>query len=67
MWQQWVNLIVGLWIILSGYIDLGPQATTANLTIAGIVIALMALWGALEYRREDSDYGRATDRQHRTA
>lgn len=53
MWQQWINFIIGLWIILSGYIGMGPQATTANLTIAGIVIAGLALWGALETRTED--------------
>ena len=50
MWQQWVNLILGLWIILSAYLNLSPTALMTDLTITGLVIAALALWAALEGR-----------------
>lgn len=53
MWQHWVNLIVGLWIILSAYINFGPAASATNLTIAGIIIAALALWEGLDYRHHE--------------
>jgi hypothetical protein len=59
-WQNWVNFIVGLWIILSGYLNFGPEANTTNLTIAGIVVAALALWSIVDSR---STY-RMGDRRH---
>jgi hypothetical protein len=50
MWQQWVNFVLGLWIVLSSYIDMTPEAYATNLTIAGLAVAALALWGALEHR-----------------
>lgn len=52
MWQQWVNVILGLWILLSGYLNFDPSTYSMNLTISGIAVAALALWGALEYRNE---------------
>ena len=49
MWQQWLNVLMGLWIILSGYLGFTPEAMTTNLTISGIVVAGLALWGALQH------------------
>jgi hypothetical protein len=49
MWQQWLNVVVGLWIILSGYLSFSPESTVVNLTISGLVVAGLALWGALEH------------------
>jgi hypothetical protein len=50
MWQQWVNLVLGLWVVLSGYLNLSPQAYATDLTISGLAIAALALWGALQHR-----------------
>jgi len=58
MWQQWVNLVVGLWIILSGYLSFTPETTTTNLTIAGIVIVGMAIWGIADYRSRTGEHSR---------
>lgn len=44
MWKQWVNLILGLLVVLLAYS--GGSATWY--VIVGIVIALLALWSALE-------------------
>ncbi len=58
MWQQWLNLILALWIILSGYMNFTPSAMTTSVTISGIAIAILALWGALSYRSHEESYGR---------
>jgi hypothetical protein len=63
MWQQWVNLILGLWIALSAYLNFTPMGIATNLTIVGLVIALMALWGGLSR----SSYVGYEDRGHRHA
>jgi hypothetical protein len=47
-WQHWINFILGLWVIVSGYITFTSVSLATNLTIIGIVIAVLALWGALE-------------------
>jgi hypothetical protein len=56
MWQQWLNMVLGLWIILSAYLGMTVQGMTTNLTLSGILIAGLALWGALKaqsnYRHE---------------
>jgi hypothetical protein len=53
MWQQWVNFIVGLWVIVSSYLSFSATTMLTNLTISGAVIAILALWGALEYQRSE--------------
>lgn len=44
MWKQWVNLILGIIIILFAY--MGAGATW--MVIAGLLVAVIALWAALE-------------------
>lgn len=44
MWKQWVNLILGIIIILFAYMGAG----TAWMMIAGLLVAILALWTALE-------------------
>ena len=58
MWQQWVNVLLGLWIIGSGYVGFTAQGLTTNSTIVGILVALLALWGALEYTSRSGDHSR---------
>ena len=44
-WQDWVNLVLGIWLILSPWI-LGFSGTPAamwNAVIVGVVVGLMAL------------------------
>lgn len=44
-WQDWANLVLGLWLILSPWL-LGYSATSAalwNALIVGVVVGLMAL------------------------
>jgi hypothetical protein len=56
VWEEWLNLIVGLWVIVSPWV-LGFQATTALgvHVIIGIAVAVLAaieLW--LMYQRPPS-------------
>lgn len=48
MWQHWVNFVLALWVILSGYVGFASAEMTTNLTLVGIVMAVLAIWGALE-------------------
>jgi hypothetical protein len=56
MWQQWINAILGLWIILSAFLGMSASAMTTNLVIVGIVIAILGFWGAYESSRESQKH-----------
>ena len=57
MWQQWVNLVLGLWIILSAFAGFTASGTVTNLTVTGLLITAFALWGALRHQTKDSLFG----------
>ncbi len=52
MWQQWINLVLGLWVIISAYANFPADIMATNLMVTGLAIAAMALWGGLEHRTE---------------
>jgi hypothetical protein len=52
MWQNWINAILGLWIILSSFLGMSVNAMMANLVIVGVVVAVLGFWGAYETRME---------------
>jgi hypothetical protein len=47
MWKQWVNVVLGLLVVVAAY--MGWSITW--LAIFGIVIAIVALWAALEKKK----------------
>ncbi|HBY19312.1 MAG TPA: hypothetical protein DEH00_09120 [Candidatus Marinimicrobia bacterium] len=47
MWQAWVNVILGLWLVVSGFIP-SLQANW-NMIIAGIVIAILGFTVSKEW------------------
>ena len=49
MWQQWINGILGLWVIVVPYLGLTSTQFAWTLTITGIVIAILGFWGATEH------------------
>ena len=63
MWQQWANVVLGLWVIAVPFIGLTAAAYAWTLTITGIVIAALALWGG-SYEQSDAH---RNELQHRTA
>lgn len=44
MWKQWVNVLLGLLVIIFAYMGAG----TTWMAIAGLLVAVLALWAALE-------------------
>ena len=58
MWQQWVNMVLGLWVLAVPFMGLAADTLTWTLAVTGIVIAGLALWGAL--REQDPEYHRHT-------
>ncbi len=54
-WEEWVELVLGLWLIASPWVlrfSTLPDAW-ANAVLAGLVIAILAIWVLLT----DKDYG----------
>ena len=49
MWQQWVNFIVGIWIAISAFY--APLRSVANIATSGIIVLVLALWGALAAKK----------------
>ena len=49
MWQQWTNLVLGLWLVTSAYV-VSPDNMVLNLLVTGGIVAILAVWGALEHR-----------------
>jgi hypothetical protein len=47
-WASWVNLILGIWLIISPYAlgFAGYSTPTTNNIIFGIVVGILALWSA---------------------
>jgi hypothetical protein len=52
MWQQWINILLGLWIIAVPFTNITGTTLTWTLAITGIAVAALALWSVLE----DSSY-----------
>jgi len=63
MWQQWINFIAGLWLIVSAFVGFSLDALVTNVIVTGIVVAVLGLWGALQHnsmmRREDMTHSHA--------
>jgi hypothetical protein len=46
MWQQWVNAILGLWVIAVPFTGLAGNTLMWTLVVTGIVVAVLGVWGA---------------------
>jgi hypothetical protein len=47
MWQQWVNGILGLWVIVVAFLGFTGATLMWTLAITGIVVAILGFWGAM--------------------
>lgn len=52
MWQQWVQVLLGLWVLAVPFINMSSTAYMWSLVISGVIIAALGLWGALEASSE---------------
>lgn len=53
LWQEWVNLALGIWMIVSPWV-IGFNTNTAardDAILVGIVAGVMALWALMERHR----------------
>lgn len=48
MWQQWVNGILGLYVLVHPFLGLSGQTEVWVLVIVGAVVAALGFWGAAE-------------------
>lgn len=44
MWQAWLDLAVGIWLIICGFVP--ALQTPASMIVAGIVAFVFGFWGA---------------------
>ncbi|MCL5667065.1 MAG: hypothetical protein M1383_04825 [Patescibacteria group bacterium] len=46
MWQQWLNGILGIWVIVAAWSYMSSGTGRTLLIITGIVVAILGFWGA---------------------
>ncbi|MDP3762841.1 MAG: hypothetical protein Q8Q97_02105 [bacterium] len=46
MWQNWLNGILGLWIILMPFLGLTAGMHRTLMIVTGVVIAVLGFWSA---------------------
>ncbi len=42
MWQGWINMILGLWLILSAFVP--SLQSSINMIVAGVLAAIFGFW-----------------------
>lgn len=45
MWQQWINALLGLWVIVLALLGLAGDTMAWTLAITGLAIAALGAWG----------------------
>ncbi len=48
MWQGWINLVLGIWLIITGFVP--SLQTPVNFTIVGILAAVFGFWAAKQWQ-----------------
>ena len=46
MWQDWLNGILGIWVIVIAFLGFTGSTLTWVLVVSGIVIAVLGFWAA---------------------
>ncbi len=54
MWQQWINGILGLWVLIASYLYVPSGGDRVAMLITGIVVALLGFWGAASSNESQS-------------
>ena len=60
-WLSWINLVLGLWVIISPWVLQLPASHTQafwNNVVVGVVVALLAIWSAVATRSAMPGAGR---------
>lgn len=48
MWQNWINAVLGIWVIIVPYLGMSDSGETTTLIITGAAILIFAIWGAMD-------------------
>lgn len=56
MWQQWVNAVLGLAIIVVPFLGLTSTSLMWTLIVGGLAVAILALWGASQETMERQEH-----------
>jgi hypothetical protein len=48
MWQDWVNGIVGLWVIVVPFLGLTGTSLMWTLVVTGVVVAILGFWSGAQ-------------------
>jgi hypothetical protein len=46
MWQDWLNGILGIWVLVIPFIGVSGSSLTTTLVVTGVVIAILGFWAA---------------------
>jgi hypothetical protein len=53
-WSEWVNGILGLWVMLASYMYIPSGGSRVLMLVTGLVIAVLGFWGgATEPHQEE--------------
>jgi hypothetical protein len=47
VWQHWVNMVLGLAIVVVAFMGLTGVALMWTLVVGGALVAILGLWGAM--------------------
>ena len=46
MWQNWVNGILGIWVIVVAFLGFTGSTLMWTLVVTGLVVAILGFWAA---------------------
>lgn len=46
MWQDWLNGILGIWVLVIPFIGVSGSSLTTTLVVTGVIIAILGFWAA---------------------
>ncbi|NCF74867.1 MAG: hypothetical protein GWO87_00040 [Xanthomonadaceae bacterium] len=49
-WQDIINGLAGLWLIISAFLHLTANANLWNYLIVGIIVSVLGFWGAADQK-----------------
>jgi len=59
MWSQWINGLLGIWVVIASWSFMAPSTGRTLLIITGIVVAVLGFWGgAVSPERKHEHHGR---------
>ncbi len=48
MWQNWINALVGAWLVIASLLNMSAATMEMNLLVGGAAVAILGIWSLLE-------------------